>query len=229
MYYLEFPGYLHKYFDDLDEEMVNSIREAEFKTALDIKDELESTMVTVLDNPTPFTLNSLRITEEDDGYLQVGFKDLRELVYTEHYLLPVAEGEKRDIKRWEKPLGEKFYPTRLAPKNKYGNITRGLIAKMASALQVAEQLAGFMANRTERSARGKKHVYLHFTLKEAVKRGLVPGIYRKTKTKKAKLVPIMLESADEEYPKIFDFFGVSQKVADREFPRKLARVIAKLA
>jgi hypothetical protein len=117
------------------------------------------------DRPTPYTMNSLRILygNKRKPEARVWFKDkAAKGTAAEKYLFPEVYGGPRPHKRMEQLLqssgwlkkGQYLVPTNHAPKDIYGNVSRGLVAKILSGLR-AHSGVGFDANATS-SRRSKK-------------------------------------------------------------------------
>lgn len=148
----------------------------------DIKPRIQKEMIKVFDNPTPFTLKSLKIK-----YAQV--KDLTAVVefkepgrMGQHYLVPQVEGGVRKLKGFERALGNKKYtPGSGARINKYGNISFGQIRQILSVLGKAEHVLGYSANITDRSRKKnpKERDYVLITRRHG---RLFPGVYKRVKT-----------------------------------------------
>lgn len=151
-------------------------------TAQAIRDEIRRTMPLVFDRPTPYTLNSLKITPTRGHNLQasVWFKEPPRM--GAHYLVPQVEGGVRALKGFERALGQQeFTPAMGARINQYGNVSPGQIRQILSVLKLAERSAGYSANLTARSAKRnrKDRDYVLITKQQG---RLLPGIHQRFQT-----------------------------------------------
>jgi hypothetical protein len=120
----------------------------------------------VFDRPTRWTLNSVfkRSATTSRLFARVWIKDEASSGVPASKYLPVhIDGGNRPHKRFEKalihyglmPADMYAVPGRRARMDGNGNISRGQIVQILSALGAAERVSGFMANRTQRSRRRK--------------------------------------------------------------------------
>ena len=194
-------------------------------------------MPRVFDRPTPFTLNSLYLKPATwaDLSVRVFFKDLRS---RDHYLLPQIEGGKRDRKLFERYLhnrglmGQYWYavPGERADLDAYGNMSRGQLVRIMSALQAIPDgggRQGYLMNRSAasaaRRARSKKPKALvnYFVGRPSPKDPM--GVWERVG--KTGLRPILIFVKAPRYKKRFDFYGIANNVATREFPLNLDRTL----
>lgn len=135
-------------------------------TAQEVKKALEKEMRTVFDRPTPYTMRSLFLAPATKRKLEarVWLRDFGgKGTPATKYLLPQIEGGARRHKRFERALaavgllpgGMYVVPGSAAKIDAYGNMARGQIVQIMSALKASEVYAGFQANRTARSAKRK--------------------------------------------------------------------------
>lgn len=110
------------------------------------------------DRPTPFTMNSLRIwyANKNNPRARVGFRDFAgKGTPATVYLQPQVHGGERSHKRFEKALiwrgimdrDEYAVPASGARLDSYGNMSRGQIVQILSALQAFREV-GYLANRS---------------------------------------------------------------------------------
>ncbi len=153
------------------------------RTAFAIRKAIRQEMPQVFDRPTPYTLNSLRVTPTKNHNMraEVWFKEPDRM--TQHYLVPQVHGGPRKLKGFERALGGRaFLPARRGFKlDRYGNLPYGWIVQILSVLQRAEYVAGYMANLTERSAKRNRRPRDYVWLKERHGK-LPPGIYERFQT-----------------------------------------------
>lgn len=148
----------------------------------DIKPRIQEEMRQVFNDPTPYTLNSLRVkyAQVKDLTAEVWFKKPDRM--GQHYLVPQVEGGFRKLKGFERALGNtKYAPGSGARLNKYGNISSGQIRQLLSVLGKAEQYSGYSANITARSRKKntKERDYVLITKRHG---RLFPGVYKRVQT-----------------------------------------------
>lgn len=151
-------------------------------TAKDVRDEERAAIKRVFDNPTPYTLNSLKVTPTRNHNMQasVWFKEPDRMGH--HYLVPQVEGGKRKLKGFERALDSTmFIPGKGVRLNKSGNVSYGQIKQVLSVLGKTEWYAGYAANKTARSAKrnGKERDYILITQRKG---RLLPGVYLRKQT-----------------------------------------------
>lgn len=197
-------------------------------TAQDVQAAEKTEMVKVFDRPTPFTLNSLYLQGATPGRLtaRVWFKDLR---FKAHYLVPQVEGGDRPLKRFEKflqakgllPVGMYAVPGERADLDAYGNMSRGQLVKILSALQALPE-TGYLANRSQRSAkRRRKHLTDYYVGRPNPSSPL--GVWERIG--KTGLRPVLIFVKAPRYKKRFNFYGVAVDVSNARFPVHLDRAL----
>lgn len=218
------------------------------KTAFEIRDAERNEMTKVFDRPTRYTLNSIfyRYATIANINAYVAVKNSESQF---HYLLPQIHGGNRPQKRFEFMLRRigilgKDEITVPAPgsgvkRDMYGNMRSGQIVEILSQLQ-AFYLAGSQQNETNKSkARNVKQHYKarYFVARKGESRvglgswkggekvqHLKSGIWARYKTAfGSSIKPVMFFAPKASYRKRFDFYGVAQQTAQREFPKKLAQ------
>ncbi len=150
----------------------------------DAKEAIYFEMIEVFDAPTPYTLNSLRMTPTQNHNLEtsIWFKD-RRLGEGDHYLVPQVEGGARQLKRFEQALDDTmFIPGRGVRLNKYGNVSAGKMRQILSVFGKAERKAGYSANITSRSRKRNPKQRDYFFLKKPHGK-LYPGVYERVAQK----------------------------------------------
>jgi hypothetical protein len=152
-------------------------------TAKVIKGEIRSSMATVFSNPTPYTLNSLKVTPTRNHNMKasVWFKEPDRM--GQHYLIPQVDGGKRRLKGFERgiALGE-LVPGKIGARiNQYGNVSPGQIKQIMSVLGRAETSSGYSANITARSRKRNKKERDYVVIYHKHGR-LLPGVYQRTQT-----------------------------------------------
>lgn len=168
----------------LDKQAIRAAEQAIDKTADFIKLALIKEMRRVFDNPVPYTINSLKVTKTRNHNMRasVWFKEPDRM--DDHYLVPQVEGTLRKTKGFERALyNTRFIPSDSLNLDRYGNIGRGLITQILSALGRAQLTPGYQANRTKKSAaRNKKDRDFVFLTAGSRRGKLPPGIYRRVIT-----------------------------------------------
>jgi hypothetical protein len=155
---------------------------------------------------------------------KVWFKDLR---FRQHYLVPQIHGGDRPLKRFEQylqkagklPVGMMAVPGAAARLDGFGNMSRGQIVQVLSALQALPE-AGYLANKSRRKgARRNRVTDLIFVGRPHP--GWPAGVWQRQGL--ARLKPILIFVRAPRYTQRFDFYGLANKIADREFPAMLNR------
>lgn len=195
-------------------------------TAERVRDAERKEMVAIFDRPTPFTLNSLYLRAATPARLEarVWFKELR---FREHYLVPQVHGGERPLKRFEKylqqngflPVGMQIVPGDRAQLDSYGNINRGQIVQILSALRTLPQ-AGYLANRsaasTARRAKSKKPRALVNYFVGRPKPSAPLGVWERVPNTNG-LRPILMFVRSARYQPRFKFYEIAKAVSEREF------------
>jgi len=176
-------------------------------TAVRIADEERTQMLRRFDNPTQYTLNSLKVTKTKGHNMTaiVGFKEPERM--GQHYLLPQVEGGERKLKGFERALGNyEFIPSKHLKLNAQGNITHAT-AKNAIA-----------SKGTNKGG----YVYLSKLKGNA----LPPGVYQRFKTDRAAITPqglkpILLQGRTGHAVRpLLPFYEIAHTAFDRYFTAK---------
>lgn len=181
-----------------------AIAKALTKTGQIIKKEVINEMKRVFNRPTPYTLNSLKLTPATKRTLvaEVWFKDPGDKAITagaKHYLTPQVYGGNRQMKRSEKFLGSYYVPGGAIKLNKYGNVTSGQITKILSGLKLFSE-KGFSMNRTTKEGK-------YFTIKGKSSH-LAPGVWER---KRKGVSPVLIFTNNPNYTKRLAFFEIAQR------------------
>ncbi|SDI55871.1 hypothetical protein [Pseudomonas abietaniphila] len=109
-----------------------------------------------LDRPTPTTMNSLyvKVAKKNNPEARAFFKDAwTSGVPADTYLQQAVKGGRRPHKRFEKALiakglmkSSQYAIPSPSAANQFGNVSRGVVLKILSALGAAETSSGFQAN-----------------------------------------------------------------------------------
>lgn len=196
------------------------------RTAQSVKSAEQTTVRSVFDRPTPFTINSLRLQRATRQRLEarVWFKDPPRLSETEHYLLPQVYGSARRHKRFELtlqragllPKGRALVPASGAPLDAYGNVSRGLYARIFASLQASPTGANATVRsrrRMGRAQRARGGTFFYGAVKG------VRGIWARYYFAFGNAVrPIFIETKTmPTYRKRFAFFEVAERTVDRTY------------
>jgi hypothetical protein len=216
------------------------------KTADAIRDAERAELPKVFDRPTPYTLNSLKVTKTQGHNMTacVWFKEPDRMI--EHYLVPQVFGGPRRQKGFERAFGGYFVPSKAESLDRYGNMPYGRIVQILSVLGRAEYKAGYSANVTARSRKRNRKPRDYVLLTN--QHGKLPaGIYQRfqtgagfgAKTKKTLpfgeyqkgatrgkfssvvrargLRPVLIQVKRPGYSKRLPFFEIGRQVFDRQF------------
>jgi hypothetical protein len=208
------------------------------KTAKAAQEELRKEMEKAFDRPTPYALNSTYVRTANVNRLEaeVGIKD-ESVKGTPaiNFLGPQIGGGERRLKRFEKALqangllpdGMYAVPGSAAEMDGYGNISKGQIMKILSALRAAEMYSGYSANRAQRlkdlpgkkKRRTKKKQADYFVGRPGG--GKLPlGIWQVFRFGHGSAVkPVIIYTSRATYKARFDFQGIVDRVAARDFDR----------
>ncbi len=185
---------------------------------------MQKAMLAAFDRPTAYTLNSLYIKPATKANLvaEVRLKDVASKgLPPSVYLAPDVFGGERQPKRSENllrragmlPGGMLWVPGSGATLDRYGNMSRGQVVQVISALQ-ANANAGYTANKSYRiGARRNLKTDGYFVGKPA--NGLLPlGVYLRTKTG---LKPIMIFVSHAHYTALLPFYETVGQVYTANF------------
>ncbi|MHB8947545.1 MAG: hypothetical protein ACYC4S_00590 [Rhodoferax sp.] len=206
------------------------------KTALQAKSELQTMMPRVFDRPTPWVINSLRVKFASKSNLvaEVAYKDKNSVESARSMIEPHVFGGKRHHKAFEArlnrigllPSGYSAVPGGAAKLDSYGNMSQGQISQLLNVLGAYTE-AGFNKaniNTVKRLAKGnvKKNTqgFVYWVNKVGSTRAkhLPPGVYQRVITAfGTSLKPVLIFVKQANYKTRFDFFGITQKVIDRDF------------
>jgi hypothetical protein len=206
------------------------------RTGRQVKDAEVAEMRSVFDRPTPYTLNSLRLQPASRQQLEarVWFREFSgKGTVAADYLLPQVYGDTRKAKRFERRLqtvgllqGRRYLvPASGAPLDAYGNVQRGIYARVLSQLQAqfnpqSNQTAGSRGRRRRRRVRGGEFFYGN-----PGRRGR--GIWERFAFAFGSAVrPVFLERGRVSYRPRFAFFDVADRVAAKSFGPEFDRAAA---
>lgn len=234
-------------------------RQIPFATAMGLTDiawkvrkDEQNEMERVFDNPTPYTLRNMYVKRATKKNLnavvyfrnndQFGGSDYRffspELDTDDNsYLSPQVHGGTRNKKRSEWLLQRRGYiepkeflvPSRQQRKNKYGNVSRGEVQKVLSALHA--QFDPYNNETSTSKERKRKEGELgYFAIKRKGRAkdrsdDRIPGIYKRLKSR-TQLVYLAVDHVN--YKPIFKFYDVSQASVSRHWESSMAQAVEKL-
>ena len=205
-------------------------------TARDVQAAEKTEMSRVFDRPTPFTFNSLYMRGATPSTLEarVYFKDLRASSKNQgrpeqHYLEPQVYGGTRSAKLFEiylrkagvLPASMYAMPGRGAKLDAYGNMARGQITQILSALNAAEHSSGYFANRSKRlGARANKVTARIFAGRPHP--GMPLGVWMRDG---AKLRSLLVFTRAPHYKVRLKFYDLANAIGARELPAHLDRAM----
>jgi hypothetical protein len=205
------------------------------RTAVQVRQDEQEEMRRVLDRPTPYTLNSIGIdyANRDNLVAKVRFKDGlgNKNRCAERWVGLQARGGRRGMKASEGVLsrnvlgGRQVYlvPTKYAPLDAYGNVSRGAIVKILSSIRAL----GENSRSTTRKSRGGRRAEEYFAVYDK-RPGLPPGIYRRLRTAFGNgVLPIFFFARQApNYSTRFDFDGVARRSVQEHLQANWAAVLA---
>lgn len=237
-------GFAAKLYAD---QMPFAVARALTKTQMLVAQEIYAEMPRVFDNPTAYTLDSVRVqpATKRELFSRVWLKDdtFKGTPATK-YLAPQVNGGERSLKRFERalqargllPAGMVAVPGSAARMDQFGNVERGQIVQILSYFDAFPQ-QGYRANMTQRRrdnlAKGKPSQgvrgYSYFALSKREGK-LLPGIYQRMSYGSDKRIahlqrgaakPVFIFVSMPTYRARLDFYGIARRVTEGEFPRQL--------
>ncbi|RVD65258.1 hypothetical protein [Mesorhizobium sp. M7A.F.Ca.ET.027.03.2.1] len=197
-------------------------------TANEVRADHRDLLPLLFDRPTPYTLNSLQVTPATKQHLNaiVGFRDSPRS--RQHYLMPQVEGGSRPHKGFEKWLigngvmssSEYAVPASGLRLNAYGNVSPGVITQILSQLAASPDAMQWETSRSRKRAGSTRSRYFIPKPGGALRR----GIWRRSG--KGKIEPLFLFVSSVGYSVKYNFFDLSQRIAERSFPRQFEAALA---
>jgi hypothetical protein len=196
-------------------------------TAFKIREQEIAEMKRVFDRPTAFTLNAFfvfRATAEKP----IARVYLKEDTIGEgkHYLRPEIYGGPRLPKGFELvlrsrgilPPGMFVVPGSAAKIDAFGNMSRGQLGQIMSALGAAEHVSGYSANRTPHSIKRRGRQLAEYFVGRPG-HGLPLGVWQRFRFGMGSAVkPVLIFVNQPVYKKRFDFHALADRVANKAFP-----------
>ena len=210
------------------------------KTALQAKSEIQTEMPKAFDRPTAWVINSIRVkfATKTEQSAWIGFKDKDSADYRgeqtwRSMIEPNVNTGNRHFKAMEArlmaigliPSGYNAVPGGAATLDANGNMSRGQISQLLNVLGTYTEAGYNKANSKTitRLAKGsvKKNVFGFVYWVNKVGGGtqnhLQPGVYQRVSTPfGSSLKPILIFVKRANYKQKLDFFGIVQKVVDRD-------------
>ena len=208
-------------------------------TARVVEKELKRTMYSIFDRPTPFVMDSLRtiLSSEQNLQAKVWFKNPPNMGDKEHYLAPQVYGGSRPFKRFEQmlqnvhvsrslPRGWFAVPGPAARMDGYGNMSRGQVIQLLSAMRAFSEV-GYTMNRRDKGMGGRARNNLQYVvIRPGQKSKLKPGIWLRGPNNSLSQVLAFVPSVS--YRKRLAFFEIAQSVMERELPGYFERAMQKV-
>lgn len=208
-------------------------------TAQLVKKALITEMSSAFDRPTPYTLRSLFLSPAKKTKLEarVWLKDdAGKGTPATKYLLPQIEGGGRRHKRFERalaavgllPQGMYVVPGEAAKMDAYGNMARGQVVQILSALKAAETYAGHSANRTARSAKRKgRKLAEYFVGNPGGGDGKPTGVWQRFGFAYGSAVkPVAIFTRQPQYRVRYKFYDIAEHVVTTEFESQFNAAVA---
>lgn len=220
---LAIKGDLDKFFKDVEKQTRFAMASALTKTAQLAKQNLAEEMTKAFDRPTRYTLNSLAVRPATKANLEaeVALKAGVTGTPASKYLTPQIVGGARGLKRFERslsiagllPAGWFAVPGDNAELDGFGNMKRGQIVKILSALRATSDAT---QHKGQKQGRGIRRREEYFSIGPG--RVLPPGIYRRkgrSDGRKPDVLPVVIYTRKPpRYRQRFDFYGIAQRTAE---------------
>lgn len=210
------------------------------RTAIVGRDALRTEMRSVLDRPTPYTIQGAiakpATKVRPEASVSIQDETSRAGTPGATYLGPQIEGGSRSIKRFEKRLqldgvmqrGWFAVPGQYCKLDDHGNISRGQITQILSQL-TRTKVSGYTANISARSRKGaiKRSGGAFFALPFGLGE-LQPGIYQ-TVTYRKQPRPIIIFVKSVNYTPKLDFYGVVERAVEAAYDANFDTALAQYA
>lgn len=203
-------------------------------TAYQARQALHAEMASVFDNPTPWTLKSVKVFEakpEPEPAAALWIDDYRASkdIAPDRWLKAEVFGGAREDKGLERllrakgilPAGLFVVPGSGARLDRYGSLSMGQIAQLKSGLMIADR-GGYTGNasRSKRSA-AKGNAQAFFVMR----RGKTPIGIAERRGEQVRVVLAFVRQPT--YASRLDFHGVVRRVAEERIPGNVDRAIVK--
>lgn len=207
--------------------------------AYDARYRLQKEMRQVFQNPTPYTINTLRVypMRNITGFARVGHDALGKGNDPERYLRPQIYGGPRKQTRSEARLqtvlqiqGERVFltPASGAKLNQYGNVAPSKYVEVLSYFKAFNQ-SGFVMNRSKRSTarKGITNKFFMVTGNDPNTAHLSKGIYERTRGGKG-FKKIFHFAKQPTYKPRYDFYRIGLEYAASKFRENFVRQVDKI-
>ncbi len=186
------------------------------------------------DRPTPYTLGGTYVKPANARNLtaMVGWKDwAQKAVPASVFMLPQVAGGRRNLKSTEKMLNTKgFLPTGMvtvpgaaAALDQYGNMSRGQLVQVISALQAFPE-TGYNANRVVTRARNRSRKRLPDFFVGQPGGGRLPlGVYQRMPDHTIR--PILIFVKQPNYRILIPFAAIAERVYTADFQEEFNRAM----
>lgn len=208
-------------------------------TAQDVKAGLVDEMKSVFDRPTRWTLNSVFIepATKEKMEARVWLKDQDPGSggsAAAEYLSPQIYGGGRDYKGTEKMLyrkgaigsGQYVVPGDKLQLDAHGNIGRGRLTKMLSGAGLFTQ-EGYDANATDSARSQRKGNRRYFLMRKGRTTIGIAERLGRGKGSRNNIRMVLVFARRATYSKQFDFFGVSERIAEDSLPIRFETALAR--
>jgi hypothetical protein len=211
------------------EQLPYAIAVAVTRTAQVVKRALTTEMLYAFDRPTPYTMGSLFLSSATKSMpvAKVWLKDdAGKGTPASKYLLPEIIGGERRYKRFERalaatgllPTGMYAMPGAAAKIDRFGNMERGQVVQILSALRAGETRAGYQANRTQRSAKRQGQAPRRVLRRQARGGRLPLGIWQRFGFAHGSAIkPVAIFTRAPQYKQRFRFQEIADEVVRDEF------------
>lgn len=211
---------LGKWANGLGKDLDRALLVALNRTAYEIRDAQKVSMQQVFDKPTPYALRGVYVIKAKPGsnpVAEVGVPDnTTQGTPQNRFLAPEVYGGARGMKGHERKLGMFTAPSRMAPRDRYGNVPGSFYVRVLSQLGLRSDP---MQNATNSRRSKRKRAAQSFFIAGNVllsRRGDGP----------AQPMLFLLKAAPSYQPRL-PFAETSQKTFDAEFQTRLLKEIRK--
>jgi hypothetical protein len=228
------------------------------RTGQDVKKAQQLEIDRVIDRPTRYTKNAVFLRRADrnnlsaEVWLKHGNKNT-------HYLEPLIEGGGRPLKRFEDRMvktgfiqsGERLVPSRIPPRDQFGNVGRGYYTKILSQLKTAVIHGDYSNANDSARSKAKRSAQEFFwsagpgteivqvreskdakgrTIRKLYRgrQHLRRGVWMVQRTAFGNAVrPVLYAVNGVAYRKIYDFYGVASRTFNANFAQHFDRELSK--
>jgi hypothetical protein len=226
------------------------------ETGYYVLNKIKQQMPSFLDRPTNYTLNSMFVDKATPAKLETTVKWKDSQRSAGRYLQPEVFGGDRKLKGFETalisagfmPQGYRAVPSKYAPLDAFGNVSRGLYQKILGALKAnpdavqRRHVDKLVRGGTMKFLKGVSKTAANFEKKQKSEQkaqararskfvvilpnsgsSLVPGIYQRSGGRG--LDRLFSYVSHTQYKAQFPFYDIGAQAASSKFPSKLAEAI----